>query len=134
MKNFLCFALAVIAFSPFQLHAQTNDTANAAAPAPAAPPSPIDVLVPEEKAKLSAAHDKALIENTPLRDEEYALKAKADSFHENPPTPEAKQQFIASFKAYRAKLEVAMLKADPTIQPILDKLHAAAARLNAAHP
>jgi Spy/CpxP family protein refolding chaperone len=58
-------------------------------------------LPPEERQKLKAAHEKAM--------QDPGLKAAQDKLRQ-------------ARKEFRDSMRAAMLKADPTIQPILDKM------------
>ena len=58
-------------------------------------------LPPEERQKLKTAHDKAM--------QDPALRAAHDKLQQ-------------ARKEFRDSMRAAMLKADPTIQPILDKM------------
>lgn len=124
MKNLLLAALIVAPFSLSPLHAQST--------APAAPPpkGPIDFLTEAEKTHLSDAHEKAMNAYPKLTEEEQKIQAEIQSMRNGGAV--TKEKIMTDFIAHRKELETDMLKVDPTIQPVLDKLHAAEARLKSA--
>jgi hypothetical protein len=130
--------------------AQTGDTTSsstttttAPAPAPAAAaaaPSSgnpmmdrvLSSLTPEEKNQIIAARTKAMTDNPDLQTAEMSLMEKGLMLRSDSATEADKQAFRAAIKDHVEKVRAAMLKADPTIQPILTKLEAEAAKVQAA--
>ena len=139
MKAFLLAILPGLSVLP--LYAQTATTttttttsSTAAAPAPApvlTPPAPnpmmermLSSLTPEEKNQILSARTKALADNPGLQTDEMGLMEKGLMLQSGAATDSDKEAFRAALKDYRVKLQAAMLKADPTIQPVLDKIEA----------
>jgi len=75
-------------------------------------------LTDAEKAELKKAHDAAIAADPSLATEEQTLKAAHESG--TPPTDAQKEQF----HAFREKMDAAMIKADPAVEPILAKIKA----------
>jgi hypothetical protein len=73
-------------------------------------------LTDAEKAELHKAHDAAIAADPTLKTEEDAIKASHQPG--TPPTDADK----AAWKAFREKLDAAMIKADPNVGPIIEKL------------
>jgi len=114
MKNHLFGTITACVFSILTLHAQS-----AGAPAKA----PIDVLTPAEKQHLEAAHQQALQAYPQLLQEEQRIQGEIRSMQNGAPI--SKEKIMSDFVAHRKQLEVYMVKVDPTVQPLLDKIHAA---------
>ena len=77
-------------------------------------------LTDAEKAELKKAHDAAIAADPSLKTEEEAQHAKMKANHEaqTPPSEADKE----AFKAFRDKMDAAMIKADPAVAPIIEKL------------
>lgn len=86
----------------------------------------MDYLTPEEQAKLEAARKKAAETDPSIKADMEALKQEREAMKSSgvKPTPEQRQAMMAKRKAIEEKSEAAMLKADPTIAPILEKVKA----------
>ncbi len=71
---------------------------------------------------MKKAHDAALAADPNLKAEDEEMKAKMKASHEagGPPSAEDK----AAFDAFRKKLDEAMIKADPAVEPIIEKIKA----------
>ena len=133
MKRLL-FALTLSAAVALPALAQpTDSTAPASTNAPADNPPPpggggpggpgghhdhMRFLTDAEKAELKKAHDAAIAADPSLATEEEALKAAHEAG--TPPTEDQKAQF----KAFHDKLDAAMIKADPAVEPIIAKIKA----------
>lgn len=79
-------------------------------------------LTDAEKAELHKAHDAAVAADPSLATEEKSTMDAMKAAHESgePPSDEVKAQG----KAFHDKMDAAMLKADPAVAPILEKIKA----------
>jgi hypothetical protein len=110
----------------------TTTTSVAPAPAPAiTPPAPspmmermLSSLTPDEKNELLNARTKAMADNPGLQTDEMGLVEKGMMLQSGNASPEDRKAFVTAARAYKDKLQAAMIKADPNIQPILTKLEA----------
>jgi hypothetical protein len=101
------------------LPAVAADVTNAATN-PAPPPSALDN---DEMTQLVKARAQVLAANPDLKAEEVKLKTMHDAMGQNPSaTAEQKNAAFAEWKAYQKKMRAAMLKIDPTLEPIFTKL------------
>jgi len=119
-------ALALGAFSVTAAFAQTTPTTPAAttpAPATKAKHGAEASLTPAELAQLEKDRAAVLAANPDLKTEADALKAQHKSLKGQ--GPDAKTAFRAQMKEHEQKMEVAMLKLDPSVAPVLAKLKAA---------
>jgi hypothetical protein len=82
----------------------------------------MDFLTADEKAELKKDHDAALAADPSLAAEEKKLHADMEAAHEAGGPPSA--DVMDEAKDFHDKLDAAMLKIDPGVQPILDKLKA----------
>jgi len=135
MKRLL-FALTLSAAVALPALAQPTDSTSAAttnAPASDTPPPPpgggpgghhdhFKFLTEAEKAELKKAHDAAIAADPTLATEEKANFEAMKAAHDagTPPTEDQKAQG----KAFREKMDAAMLKADPAVAPVLEKIKA----------
>jgi hypothetical protein len=78
----------------------------------------MDFLTPAEKAELKKAHDAAIAADPSLETEGAALRAS-----HQPGTPPSDAD-KAKFEAFHEKMDAAMIKADPAVEPILAKMKA----------
>jgi len=106
--------------------AQSDSTNASSTPSPATPPpavQPGSPLSPDEDQEVNKAHSAALFADPSLAAEEKVLwgKFKAARDSGQRPGPEV----MAELRDYNAKLEAAMIKADPKVEPLLAKLEAA---------
>lgn len=118
MKRIL-FLFALTLALTRTVSAQTNTTN---APAPARPGSP---LTTEEDQEVNKAHSAALSADPSLNDEERALWGKLKAARDSGQKPSA--DLMAELREFNAKLEAAMIKIDPQVQPLI-------AKLDASHP
>lgn len=123
MKNLLFAAFSLLAISSMQLRAQTPDGGGAP------PPSPMDALTADEKTHLNTDYQKSVANNAKLRQEEAEIRTDVEGLQKSHGTSMPKEQFIKKMKGYRTDLEADMLKNDPSLQPVLTKLHAAEAKM-----
>jgi hypothetical protein len=93
----------------------------------------MSVLTPAEKTQLSAAREKALTDNPNLQTEAMDLMQKGMALQGGTATDADKESFRAAATAYGAKVRAAMVKADPTVEPILAKVEAEEAKLRAEY-
>jgi hypothetical protein len=118
----------------------TTTTAPTTAPSAQTPPSPgsmmsqvMSVLSPAEKDQLMAARQKAMTDNPNLQTEEMDLMQKGMSLQAGTATDADKDAFRTEIKAHADKVRAAMIAADPTITPVLQKVEAEAAKLRAEY-
>ena len=142
MKSLL---LPALLFAALPVLAQTTTTApsSTTAPstkAPAQQPSPnsmmaqvMSVLTPAEQDQLKTARTKAMTDNPKLQTEEMSLMEKAMSMQAGTATDADKAAFTNAIQEHGTKVRAAMLKADPTIQPLLKKVEDQAAKLRAEY-
>jgi hypothetical protein len=141
MKSLLASTLVLIGLP---LCAQTDttppsSTAPAAdAPAPAPAPSPGSMmsqvtatLTPEEKTQLMNTRMKTMQDNPDLQKEEMDLMQKGMAMQGTEMTDADKMAFRDEIKAHADKVRAAMIKEDPTIEPIILKVEAQIAKLKA---
>lgn len=81
-----------------------------------------NVLTPDEQAKYKAARDKALADDPALAKEEEDLKGMREQVKAGTVT---REDAMAKMKGHHEKMNAAMLKADPSVQPLIDKIQAA---------
>ena len=81
------------------------------------------ILTPAEQAEFKKAHDAALTADPTLATQEQDLHTQMDAARDagGPPSDDLRAQM----KAFREKMNAAMVKADPAVAPILAKLKAA---------
>jgi len=101
----------------FLLPAQTNGSANPAQPSGGQANAMISFLTPAQQEQYAVARAKALADNPDLKTEGENLMKQASSVMANG-TPEDKQAFLEGMSSHRQKLRAAMLKEDPTLEPI----------------
>jgi hypothetical protein len=79
-------------------------------------------LTEAEKAELKKAHDAAIAADPSLAAEEKANMEAMQAAHESgqPPTEEEMEKG----KAFREKMDADMIKADPAVAPIIEKIKA----------
>lgn len=114
----LAAALTLGAFSP--VSAQSTN-----APDPAHAPMPPSVLDNDDMARLTKVRTQVLAAHPELQAEETKLKARHAAVQGQTPTADERKADLAEWKDYRAKMRAEMLKLDPTLQPIFEKLDAA---------
>ena len=115
-----CFLLG----GSFPLHAQTN-AAPAGAPANSQIPqanSMLSFLTPAEQIQYANARAKALSDNPDLKAEGEKVAQEGVGAMTADATAAEKQAFIEKMNSHRQKLRQAMLKEDPTLEPIFTKI------------
>jgi Spy/CpxP family protein refolding chaperone len=82
----------------------------------------LNFLTDTEKAELKKAHDAAIAADPSLAQQEKANQEAMEKAHQSgqPPTEEER----TAFKAFRDKMDAAMIKADPAVAPIIEKIKA----------
>ncbi len=92
------------------------------------------VLTPAEKAQLEKDHAAVLAANPDLKTEADSLKAQHEALKSQGAnaSPDAKTALKAARKELEQKMQIAMLKIDPSVAPILAKLKAAHKEKHAA--
>ena len=83
------------------------------------------VLTPAELAHFNQVRSQVLAANTTLAAEGANLKAQKKAAKNSTDPDTAKAALKAQKKDYEQKLEIAMMKADPTVQPLFAKIKAA---------
>lgn len=140
MKIFLISALALAGLPLLaQTSTTTTSTTTSATTPPAAPTAQsmrdqvMSVLSPTEQAQLAAAHQKALTDNPKLQTEQMELMQKGMALETGTATDADKAAFRTQAQAYSAKVRLAIVKADPSVEPLLQKVEAAAAKMQAQY-
>lgn len=82
----------------------------------------MNFLTADEKAELKKAHDAAAAANPDLAKQMDDLHAKMKDAHENGEAPDP--SLMQQGKTLRDKMDAAMIKADPNVAPILEKIKA----------
>ena len=107
--------------------AKADDSTNAPPPGP--PPGEdgghhdhMKFLTDAEKAELKKAHEAALAADPSLKTEGEALHAKMEANKTAGTKPT--EEDMAAGKAFHEKMDAAMIKADPAVEPILAKMKA----------
>lgn len=112
----------------------TSTTPSAAQPsAQSAMAQVMSVLSPAEQTQLGAARQKAMVDNPNLQTEGITLMQKRMALESGTATDADKVAFQKQAQAYSNEVHTAMVKADPTIEPVLQKLEAQAAKLRAQY-
>jgi uncharacterized pyridoxamine 5'-phosphate oxidase family protein len=103
----------------FFLHAQTNTNANIqpCAPQSAHENPAIAFLTPAQQIQYATVHAKALADNPALKAEGESILKQGDALTANS-TAADRQAFMEKMNSHRQKLRQAMLKEDPTLEPI----------------
>lgn len=71
------------------------------------------------------ARQEVLAQNPDLQTEQDNLKKERQDLKNNSDaSPEDKMQLLQDFQAHEKKMQAAMIKLDPSLKPILDKLDA----------
>jgi Spy/CpxP family protein refolding chaperone len=123
MKRLL-FVLTLGAALALPASAQSMDSTNAPPPpgegGPGAHHDHMKFLTDAEKAELHKAHDAAIAADPSLGTEEKAMWDDMMASHEagEPPTDEQKQKM----HDFRDKMDAAMIKADPAVAPVIEKI------------
>lgn len=140
MKALLLSALT-LAGLPLLAQTSTTTTSTTTSTAPsAAQPSAqsamaqvMSVLSPAEQTQLGTARQKAMTDNPNLQTEGITLMQKRMALESGTATAADKLAFQKEAQTYSTEVHAAMLKADPTIEPVLQKLEAQAAKLRAQY-
>jgi len=115
-----CFLLG----GTFLVHAQTN-AAPAGAPANSQLPpgnAMLSFLSPAEQIQYAKARAKALADNPDLKSEGEKVAQEGGQAMSAGATAADRQAFIEKMNSHRQKLRQAMLKEDPTLEPIFAKI------------
>lgn len=97
------------------------------APAPdGRPHKRMGFLTPEEQTKLENARKQALANDPSIQADMDAIKQQRELAKQSgvKPTPEERQAMMAKMKGLKEKTDAAMVKADPSIAPIMEKIKA----------
>ena len=115
---FLALALGIATITP--TFAQTDSTPPAA-PAKASP------LTPEEQAQVKKAQDAALAADPALKTEDEALTKQRADLKSTGASASAddKKALMTQWHDHQDKLHAAMIKIDPTVAPLIEKMKAA---------
>ncbi len=90
-------------------------------------------LTPAERDQLSAARTKAIADNPELQTKGMDLMQKGMALQSGTATDADKEAFRTAAMSYGQDLRAAMVKADPTIEPVLAKIQAAEMKLQAEY-
>jgi hypothetical protein len=129
-SSLLCLAavtILVLGFSSREALAQSapNSGSTGASAGAGQRSGPLSSLSPEDKAKLMKARQEVLAQNPDLQTEQDNLKKERQDLKNNSDaSPEDKMQLLQDFQAHEKKMQAAMIKLDPSLKPILDKLDA----------
>jgi hypothetical protein len=123
MKSlFFVLTIAGLMAGTFLLRAQTNAPAtNAPSPQVAREMKMISFLTPAQQQQYAQARAKALADNPSLKSEGEELMQQGESVMASG-TAADKQGFIEKMNSHRQKLRAAMLKEDPTVEPIFTEI------------
>ena len=130
MKSFHPFLLAALLAGSAVIPAAAQDTnaPGGTGAGPGAGGGPMAKmmagLTDAERQQLMAARQKALADNPQLTQEMQDLKAKHQAAMSPDADPSARADMMQAFTTYMQDMHTAMLKADPTIGPVLDKIDA----------
>ena len=115
-----CFLLG----GTFLLQAQTNAATAGAAPGPqpARASAMLSFLTPVEQIVYAKARAKALADNPELKAEGETVAQEGVQAMSADASAADKQAFIEKMNSHRQKLRQAMLKEDPTLEPIFEKI------------
>jgi hypothetical protein len=91
----------------------------------------MSTLTPAEQNQLKAAQEKAILDNPNLQTEGMDLMQKRMALQSGTATDADRQAFRTQAMAFASQVRAAMVKADPTIEPVLQKVEAEEARLSA---
>jgi hypothetical protein len=148
MKSILAFVFATLSLPVL---AQTDSTTTTTATsttttAPSTPPPPApganasammdqvtSVLTPAEKSQLMTVRIKAMTDNPDLQTEEMGLMQKGMAMQGGTATDADRMAFRDAIKQHADKVRAAMVKTDPTIEPVLEKVDAQVAKLRAQY-
>jgi hypothetical protein len=135
MKLLLATTLALITLPAL---AQTPPPpADSTSSAPAVPPPSASsmanqitsTLTPAEKTQLMDVRMKTMAANPDLQTEEMGLMQKGMALQSGGATDADKMAFRGEVKAHADKVRAAMVKLDPTIEPVLAKIEAQIAKM-----
>jgi hypothetical protein len=118
MKTLLLGAMVGgwLAAGTFLLHAQTNAPATNASAQQA-----VSFLTSAQQEQYAKARAQALTDNPTLKSEGETLMKQGESVMANGSAAD-KQGFIEKMNSHRQKLRAAMLKVDPTLEPIFAEI------------
>jgi hypothetical protein len=142
MKLSLASILVLIAVPVLaQTPAAPADSAPPAQPGGATPPPGASAmgdkltstLTPEEKQQLLDDKTKVMAANPDLQSEQMDLMQQGMALQDGSATEEDKQALKEQFKTYVAKVRAAMIKLDPSIEPVLKKVEAQGAQIRMQH-
>ena len=129
MKTILTLTLGALLACPLLATAQTSTSTET----PSGPPPggeghhhgggpDFKFLTDAEKAELKKAHDAAEAANPDLFKQEEAFHQKMHAAHEAGTPPD--QNDFQQMKTLRDQIDAAMIKADPAVAPIIEKIKA----------
>ena len=123
------------ASSPLLLNAQTNGDTNASpASSPAARVNAmISFLTPAQQLQYAEARAKALADNPDLKAEGESVAKEGIVAMSSGASAADKQAFIEKMNSHRQKLREAMLKEDPTLEPIFAEIDKHISEMKAKH-
>ncbi len=90
-------------------------------------------LTPAEKTQLMDVRMKAMAANPDLQSEEMGLMQKGMALQSGGATDADKAAFRDAIKQHADKVRAAMVKVDPTIEPVLAKIEAQIAKMRSEY-
>ena len=91
------------------------------------------VLTPAEKTQLTDVRTKAMAANPDLQAEQTELMQKVVALQSGSATDADRTALHAEAMQFQQKVRAAMVKVDPTVEPILEKIEAQIAKLRAEY-
>jgi len=122
---FLCAWELSLTCAAWAQQDSTNTPPNSSPPAAPQPVRPGSPLTAEEDQEVNKAHSAALFADPSLNAEERKLWGELKTARDTGQRPGP--DVMAELRDYNTKLEAAMIKIDPKVEPLI-------AKLDAAHP
>ena len=121
-----------LVFTAHCVHAQSTNAPSSTPPGPRSfHDSRLGFLSPDEIAKLRATHDKVLTDNPKLKKEEDDLRVQASIAMGDGGTQDQQEALREAWIMHATHMREAMLAADPTVKPVIDKVDAHQSQLRA---
>ena len=90
-------------------------------------------LTPEEQKQLADDKDEVLKTNPDLQSEQMDLMQQGMAMQDGSATEEDRQALKEQFKKFLADMHAAMIKLDPSVEPVLKKVEAQVAKVQKEH-
>jgi hypothetical protein len=118
-RSFCLFAIVVclvlIGLGNHVAFAQTADSTSS---------DPLASLTPAEKQQLLKVRQQVISSNPDLETERDAIRKQKQALKDGTATPQQKIALLKEIQAHQEKMKAAMLKIDPTLGPVIDKVNA----------